>query len=136
MEMQTRGGLVEDEERRLLLLLTDEIGQFDALVLTTGERAGVLSQFDIAQTNILQGLQTVDDGLLSVGLEELDGLGDGHIQDIVDILALVFHVQDIVLETLAVTGFALQHEVGHELHLDGDSAGTLTLVAASAIGIE
>ena len=31
---------------------------------------------------------------------------------------------------------ALQHEVGHELHLDGDDAGTLALVAASAVGIE
>ena len=35
MEVQTRGRLVEDEERGFLLLLSDEVGQFDALVLTT-----------------------------------------------------------------------------------------------------
>jgi len=39
MEMQSRGRFVKDEQGGFLSLLTDEIGQFDALVFTTGERA-------------------------------------------------------------------------------------------------
>ena len=38
VEVQTRGGFVEDEEGRLLSFLSDEIGQLDTLVLTTRER--------------------------------------------------------------------------------------------------
>ena len=41
-----------------------------------------------------------------------------------------------MLETVPVTGFALEHEIGHELHLDGDRTSTLTLFAATSIGIE
>ena len=35
-----------------------------------------------------------------------------------------------------MAGFALQNEVGHELHLDLDGAFALTLFATSAVGIE
>lgn len=38
VEMQPGGGFVEDEESGILALLADEIGKFDALVLTTRER--------------------------------------------------------------------------------------------------
>ncbi len=37
MEVQTGGRLIEDEERRLLVFLTDQVGKFDTLVLTTRE---------------------------------------------------------------------------------------------------
>ena len=35
MEVQTGGGFIEDEERRFLFLLSDEVGEFYALVFTT-----------------------------------------------------------------------------------------------------
>ena len=35
VEVQTCGGFVEDEEGGILTLLSDEVGQLDALVLTT-----------------------------------------------------------------------------------------------------
>ncbi len=145
MKMEAGGGLVEDEERGFLLLLSDEIGQLDALVFTTREGAAVLAELDVAKTHILEGLEALHDGfqqlafgfwLLATVAEELDGLGDGHIEDVVDILATIAHIENVVLEAVAVTGFALQHEVGHKLHLDGDDTGTLALVAATAVGIE
>ena len=37
VEMQASGRLVEDEEGGLLFLLSDKIGQFDALVFASGE---------------------------------------------------------------------------------------------------
>ena len=62
VEVQSRGGFVEDEEGRLLTFLTDEVGQLDALVLTTRERRRVLPEFDISQADVLEGFQTGDDG--------------------------------------------------------------------------
>ncbi len=46
------------------------------------------------------------------------------------------YVEDVALEALAVTDGALQGEVGHELHLDGDLAGSLAFLAAASLGIE
>ena len=53
VEVKTGCRLVEDEQRGFLLLLSDELGEFDALVLTAGEGRGVLSQLDIAESHIL-----------------------------------------------------------------------------------
>ena len=41
-----------------------------------------------------------------------------------------------MLETVPVTGLTLEHEVGHELHLDGDDACALTLLTAATLGVE
>ena len=38
VEVKTRGRLVEDEERRLLFLLTNEEGELYTLILTTRKR--------------------------------------------------------------------------------------------------
>ena len=43
MEVQSCGGFVEDEKGRLLSLLTNEVGQFDALVLTSRQGGRALS---------------------------------------------------------------------------------------------
>ena len=136
VEMQTCCRFVEDKQGGLLLLLSDEIGQFDALVLATGECRRALSHLDISQSDVLQGLQSAHNGFLLVFREELDSLADGHVQDVVNVLALELYIQNVVLEPLAVTSLALQHKVGHELHLNGYHARALTLVAASSVGIK
>ena len=61
VEVKSSGRLVKDEERRRLFFLADEISQLDTLVLTTGEGAGVLTQFDVAETYFLQRFQTAHD---------------------------------------------------------------------------
>ena len=68
--------------------------------------------------------------------EELHRFRDGHVQHVVDVLPIVVHVEDILLETVSMTGFALQHEIGHELHLYGDDASALALLTAPTVGIE
>ena len=134
VEVQTRRGLVEDEEGRLLFLLSDEVGQLYTLVFTTGERRGVLTELDVSEADFFERLQARDDRLTPV--EELNGLADGHIEHVVDILVLVADVEDIVFEAVTVTGFTLEDEIGHKLHLDGDDTSALTLVATSTVGIE
>ena len=68
--------------------------------------------------------------------EEEDGFANGHIEYVVNILALEAHVQDVLLEPVSVTGFAFQNEVSHELHFDRDDASALAFIAASAVCIE
>ena len=60
VEVQTRRGLVEDEEGRLLFLLSDEVGQLYTLVFTTGERRGVLTELDVSEADFFERLQARD----------------------------------------------------------------------------
>ena len=146
VEVQTCCRLVEDKQGGLLLLLTDEVGEFHTLVLTAGEGRGVLPQLDVSEPHFFQCLQSPDDGLGHLScllislfpclLEEVNGLRDGHVQHVVDVLPVKHHIEDVSLETVPVTSFTLQHEVGHELHLYRDHTGTLTLLAAAAFGVE
>ena len=115
---------------------SDEIGEFHALVLTAGERAAVLSQMDIAESDVLEGFQAVHDGFLIVFAEELNGLGNGHLQDVVDVLLMEAHVEYLSFESLAVAGFTGEREVGHELHFHGDDTGTLTFLTTATVGVE
>ena len=63
VEMQTRGGFVEDKEGGGLTLLSNEVGELDALVFTTRECRRVLPQFDVSQAHVFEGFQTSDDSL-------------------------------------------------------------------------
>ena len=134
--VEARRGLVEDEHRGLALLQAQIVGQLDALVLAAREGGGALAQFDVAQTHILQRLEQAHNLLLAVLREELHSLVDGHIKHVVDVLPLVAHLQHIGLEALAVTRLALEHEVGHKLHLHRHGAFALALLAAAALGVE
>ena len=68
--------------------------------------------------------------------EELHGLVDGHLQDVVDALPLEFHLQCVRLEALAVARFAFQYQVGHELHFYRYRTFALTFLATAAFGVE
>ena len=95
-----------------------------------------MPQFDISQTYILQGLQLLHNLFLSVLRKEFDGLVYGHLQYVVDIHVVELHFQRVRLEAFAVARFTLQHQVGHELHFDGDGTFALTFLASSAFAVE
>ena len=69
-------------------------------------------------------------------LEEVDGLLDAHVENVGDVLAVVFDLQHLFLEARAVAGLARQVDIGHELHLDLLHALALTFLAATARHIE
>ena len=71
-----------------------------------------------------------------MGGEEGYGVAHGHFEDVVDILALEFHFENVFLETLAAAFLAFQHEVGHKLHLHLYLPFALARLAASAVGVE
>ena len=136
VEVQAGGRLVEDEQRGHSLLLTEVIGQFDALVLAARKGGGGLPQFDVAQAHILQGFHLFHYFHLLVCCEELNSLIDSHVHYVISIDTLELHLQDVALETLAVTGFTFQHEVVHKLHLHGHRTLAFALLAAASLGVE
>ena len=136
VEMQAGGRLVEDEEGRVGLFLTQVVSQFDALVFASRQGGRRLSQLDVAQTDFLQRLQFLYNLFLSVLCEEFDSLVDSHLQYVVDAHVVELHFQRVGLETFAVARFTLQHQVGHELHFDGDGTFALTFLAPSAFAVE
>ena len=61
---------------------------------------------------------------------------DGHVEDVVDVAALVLDVEDGGFVTGSVAFFAGKLDVGEELHLDGDGAVAFADVAAAAGDVE
>ena len=81
--------------------------------------------------------QHVGDALQPVPrFEETDGLGDGHFQHLVDVLAVVAHLEDVRLEALALALRAAHVQVAQELHLDLLEADAAAAFAASVARVE
>ena len=101
LEVQTGGGLVENIERFASIFLRQFGSQLDALTLTAREGCGWLSQLNISETYILNGLDFTQD----VGhvLEEFAGLVDGHVEYIGNALTLEAYLEGFAVVTLAMT---------------------------------
>ena len=136
VEVKPRGGFVEDEKRGDGALLREVVGQFHALVLAAREGRGRLPEFDITESHIAERPEALDDLLLAVGFEEVEGLVDRHFEDVVNVLSFETHVEDLILEAATVARFAFEYEIGHELHLHFHRAFALAFLAATAVGVE
>ena len=108
--------------------------EFDALGFAAGERGGGLAETDVAEADLVEDVELVDD--LGVAGEVDERFFDGHVEDVVDVLAFVLDVEDVRFVTGAVTFFAGELDVGEELHLDGDGAVAFADVAAAAGDVE
>ena len=133
-DMQTGGRLIENIDG-LAGRAFGQLGrQFGALRLTAGQRRGGLTQLNIAETDLAHSLQSACD-LGHVG-EELTCFIYRHIQHLIDVLALVAH-----LERFLVVAAALAHVTGNvhirqKVHFDFEQAVTRTRLAAAALDIE
>ena len=136
VEMESRGGFVEDEECGDGTLLREVVGQFHALVFAAREGGGRLPEFDVAESHIAERTEALDDLLLAVRFEEVEGLVDRHFENVVNVLSLETHIEHLVLEAATVARFAFEYEIGHELHLHFHRAFALAFFAATAVGVE
>ena len=73
---------------------------------------------------------------LGTGVEEVERLGDGHLEDVGDRLALEVDLQRLAVVALAVADLARDVDVGQELHLDLEDAVALAVLAAAALDVE
>ena len=68
--------------------------------------------------------------------KELNRLVHGHFQHIIDTRTVIFDIEHILFEALAVAGFAFEGDIGHELHLDRDPAFSFTFFTSPAFLIK
>src|SRR5271157_2530860 len=109
-------------------------GELEALRFAAGKRGGRLAEAEIAEANLVEDAKFRDD--FGEVHEEGQGFAHGHIENIMDILAVVANVENAALEALAAALLADQFNVGQELHFDGDGAIALAGFAAPSGDIE
>ena len=66
--------------------------ELDALGFAAGERGGGLAEAEVAEADLVEHGELVDD--LGVAGEEVQGFAHGHVEDVVDVLALVLDLED------------------------------------------
>ncbi len=133
-EVEARGGLVEDVDGPAGGAPRELRGQLDALRLTAGERRGRLAQADVAEAHVHERLELVADG--RHGVEDLQRLLRGHLQDVRDGVPAVVDLQRLAVVALAAADLAGHVDVRQELHLDLQDAVALAVLAAAALDVE
>ena len=58
-----------------------------------------------------------------------------HIEDIVDVLSMIPHIENILLETHSPARFTGKLHVGHELHFDSYNTLSLAFFAPSSFNV-
>ena len=86
LEVQARRRFVEHVDGPPARALLQFGGEFDPLCLTTGQRRRRLTEADIAEPDLDEGLQMTGDR--RDRLEEVLGLFDRHVEDFCDLLPL------------------------------------------------
>src|SRR5690606_7492857 len=130
LEVEPRGGLVEDVERLAGIPLGQLRREFDALGLAPRQRRGGLAEMDVAESDVGQGLEAPTQ--VGDGVEELEGLVDRHLEDVGDVLPLVVDLEGLAVVPPPPTDVAGDVDVWEEVHLDLDEAVALARLAAPA----
>src|SRR5699024_1053502 len=63
-------------------------------------------------------------------------LGDRHVEDLGDVLALVVHLEGFAVVALALADLTRDIHIGQEVHLDLQGAVTVAGLAAAALDVE
>ena len=95
LEMEPRGGLVEDVERAARIAFGEFRSQFDALAFTSGQRGTGLSERQVSQSDFLDGSQFLVD--IRNVFEKFHGGVDRHVQYLVDVPAFVAYLQRLAV---------------------------------------
>ena len=134
LEVQTRGGLVQNVQGAARIALGKFGGQFHSLALASRQGGTGLAEFDITKTNVLKHLYLLQDGRLV--LEELHRLVYGHVQNVCYTLATEAHLQSLTVVALATALLARHHNIGQEVHLYALVSIARTSLAPSTLHIE
>ena len=134
VKMEAGGGLVQDVDGPAGALAGELGGQLDALGFAAGKLGGGLAEFDIAQSDVVKGLDLAADGRYV--LKEGQGFLDGHLKYVGDVFALVADLQGLAVVALAVADLAGDVDVRQEMHLDLDDAVAGAGFAAAALDVK
>src|SRR5471030_1003048 len=133
-KVQARRRFIEDIQRLTSAALGEFARQFHTLRFTTRERGRRLTETDVGQADVHQGLQLARQR--RNGIEEITGLFNRHFQHFVNTLALVFNLQRFAVVAFATALIAGYVNVRQEVHLDFDHAVALTGFTAPALDVK
>ena len=134
LEVQARGGFIQDVERAPGGALAEFLGELDALGFPPGKGGGGLPHADVTEADIKERHQLAVD--LGDGREEFGGFLNRHLQHVGDGLALVAHFQRFAVVALALAQLARHVDVRQKVHLDLDDAVAPAGFAAAALHVE
>jgi hypothetical protein len=99
--------------------LPSSADKLHALGFAARERSSGLAKFQITQANLFENLQTVMQPRNV--FEEFHGFFDRHLEDVVNILAFIFHFERFAVETFAFADIARHINRRQEVHFDRDT---------------
>src|SRR6056297_486951 len=128
--MEAGRWFIEEVERLVRVRFGEKFCQFHSLCFTARQCGGALSQLKISEAHILKRLQLIDDrGFIH---KKLKSIADAHLQYVMNVVAAVFHLENVFSKTGAATLFTDQLDVGHKLHLNLLNALALAAFTPSA----
>src|SRR5262249_35587111 len=106
------------EKKQLLLARSPRKirSEFDPLCLPARQGRSRLAEPQVSEANIFKHLQLFRD--FRDICEEQDSFADGHLEHLIDVLALVQHFQNAAFVARAFALFTDQFDVGEKLHFD------------------
>ncbi len=110
------------------------VDELDPLGLAAGQGRGRLAEVDVAEPDVVERLQLA--AHVRDRREEVERLGDRHLEDVRDRLALVVDLERLPVVALARADLARDVDVRQELHLDLEDAVALAVLAATALDVE
>lgn len=134
VEVQPRGRFVQDVEGLASVPLGELPRQLDPLRLAARERGSGLTEPDVGEAHVHQGLQLARHRRHRI--EEGTGIFHRHLEDFVDVLALVLHLQGLAVVALALADVARHVDVRQEVHLHLDDPVPLARLAAPPLHVE
>ena len=134
VKMQAGRGLIEDVNSFSGALSGQLCRQLDPLRLAARELCGRLSEFDIAQSHIVEGLDLAPDG--GYIFKKYHRLLDSHFQNVRDIFPFIAYLKCLAVIALSVADFAGYIYIREEMHLNLDDAVARAGLTASALHVE
>ena len=134
IEVQARGGLIQNVKRAARLASAEFAAQLDALRLAAGKRGGRLAQMNVPQAHIHQRLQ-LQANLRNI-FEQRQRVLRRHVEQVGNGDAFVLHRQRLGVIAPAAANFAGHEDVGQEVHLDAPQPFALAGFAAAAFDVE
>ena len=133
-KVQAGGRLVQHVDGAAVGALLQFGCELHALRFTAGEGGCGLTQANVAQAHVHEGVQ-VARNRGECG-EELCGFFHGHFEHVGNGLALVVHFEGFTVVALAVAGFAGHVHVRQEVHFNLQGAVAGAVLAAAALDVE
>ena len=133
-KVQAGGRLVQHVDGAAVGALLQFGCKLHALRFTTGEGGCGLTQANVAQAHVHEGVQVARNR--GERGEELCGFFHGHFEHVGNGLALVVHFEGFAVVALAVAGFAGHVDVRQEVHFNLQGAVAGAVLAAAALDVE